>query len=56
MPATKAARDAWTKEAHEFAVKNYGPMSAEEIGKRIGKTADAVRKYIKRYDDMRLCR
>ena len=56
MSATKTAREAWTKEAHDFAIKNIGPMSAAEVGKVIGKSEHAVRKYIKRYDDNRLCR
>lgn len=46
----------WTEEERNFAIKNIGPMSASQVGKKIGKSADAVRHFIKRYDDERLCR
>ena len=46
----------WTKREHEYAINNYGPKTAAEIGRKINKSEHAVRKYIKRYDDKRLCR
>lgn len=56
MSATKKAKEAWTKREHDYAITHYGPMTAREIGKKINKSEHAVRKYISRYDNERLCR
>lgn len=54
MASVKKIPERWTKKEHDFAINNYGPMTAEEVGKKINKSAHAVRKYIQRYDDRRL--
>ena len=44
---------AWRQEDRDFVLKNYGPMTASQIGDKIGKSADAVRKFVARYDASR---
>lgn len=44
----------WTEEQIAFTLKHIGPMSDAEVGKRIGKSASAVRKWVQRYDEHRL--
>lgn len=48
--------EAWTEEQKSFTLKNIGPMTDAEVGKIIGKSRDAVRKFVARYDEKRLCR
>lgn len=43
----------WSEEDANFALRHYGPMSAREIGEKIGRSESAVRKFIKRYDESR---
>ena len=54
MAASRKIPETWTKREHEYAIKNYGPKTAAEIGRKIRKSAHAVRKYIQRYDEKRL--
>lgn len=49
-------RAPWTEEERKFAIQNIGPMTASQVGKKINKSTEAVRNFIKRYDDERLCR
>jgi predicted ArsR family transcriptional regulator len=44
---------AWRQEDREFVLKHYGPMTASQIANKIGKSADAVRKFVARYDASR---
>ena len=43
----------WSKEEADFALNNYGPLSAREVGARIGRSEASVRQFIKRYDESR---
>ena len=38
----------WTAKESAFVRKNYGPMTATQIGEHIGRTAQAVRNYAAR--------
>jgi transposase len=37
----------------KFILRNYGPMTAKQIGDKIGRSTDFVRRFVKRYDEGR---
>lgn len=39
----------WTEEEIAFLLKHYGPMTAAQIGAKLGRSTNAVRMYMKRY-------
>lgn len=40
----------WTEEEKTFAIHNYGPMTAREIGERINRSEGAVSKMVSNYN------
>jgi hypothetical protein len=42
---------AWTETEFKFALENYGPMTAYEIGQKLGRSKESVRKAIDRYEE-----
>jgi hypothetical protein len=49
-------KEAWTEDQIQFTLKNIGPMTFVQVAEHIGKTPDAVRNWVRRYDDVRLGR
>ena len=43
----------WSQEDRDFVLKHYGPMTARQIAEKIGKSVDAVKKFVARYDASR---
>ena len=41
-------RRSWTPEESQFALNNYGPMSARQIGEKLGRSAQSVRDRLNR--------
>lgn len=44
----------WTKEEAMFARNNYGPLTAAQIGEKLGRSELSVRKFMGRFDDWRI--
>jgi transposase len=53
MKNTNFDNSQWTEEQKSFVLKHYGPMTARQIGEKIGKSMDAVKKFVARYDASR---
>lgn len=47
------SRRLWGEDETRFVLENYGPMSAIEIAAHLGRSEDAVRKWIVRYENNR---
>jgi DNA-directed RNA polymerase specialized sigma24 family protein len=47
------SRRLWDKDESRFVLENYGPMSASQVAAHLGRTEDAVRKWIVRYENNR---
>jgi hypothetical protein len=44
----KIVRRRWDDLEAEFVVKNYGPMTSKQLGEALGRTAWAIRSWVKR--------
>ena len=47
------SRRLWDDAEKRFTLENYGPMSASKVAAHLGRSEDAVRKWIRRYESDR---
>lgn len=52
----KREQQKWSQEEIDFVLKHIGPMSDHEVARRIGRNVNSVRKWVQRYDNIKLHR